>query len=133
VIFLLLAATLQAAPADPAPTPKADWEEVQEALAQRRRPIDWLRRPPYSEMLAAYPEEARRNGVTGSVVLTCLVTGRGTLTECVVTEETPANYGFGEAAIKLAPQFKMSPTTREGKPVEGGSVRLPIRFHEYRD
>lgn len=48
-----------------------------------------------------YPQAARRDGVSGHVMLECNATG-GALTPCAVDEETPAGEGFGESALKLA-------------------------------
>lgn len=47
---------------------------------------------------------------------------------CTVVREYPAGAGFGEATLKLAPLFQMSATTSDGTSVEGGTVRLPIRW-----
>ena len=36
--------------------------------------------------------------------------------------------GFGDAAMKLSKLFKMRPQTKDGQPVDGGTVRIPIAF-----
>ena len=53
---------------------------------------------------------------------------RGTLEGCSVTSEDPADMGFGDAALKMSKLFKMRPMSRDGQPVDGGTVRIPLRF-----
>jgi protein TonB len=49
--------------------------------------------------------------------------------DCFVTEETPSNYGFGQAALRLAPLFRMRPMTGDGViSTVGASVVIPIGF-----
>ncbi len=81
-----------------------------------------------SESIRYYPEAAQKAGQEGRVTIQCIVTRTGTLSDCSVLSEAPPGLGFGEAALKMAPQFKMRPQTKNGTPVEGGVVKIPLRF-----
>jgi protein TonB len=71
--------------------------------------------------LQVYPARAKALGLSGRAVLDCGVDGEGWLEACVVASESPANEGFGEAAMKMAPGFR--------KPLESGArVIIPIDF-----
>lgn len=89
---------------------------------------DWARRPTGDEVGRYYPEAAWREGVEGAATLSCRVEVTGSLKACAVVSETPAGAGFGDAALRLAPHFKMRPMTVNGQPVDGGSVRIPLAF-----
>ncbi|WP_165842831.1 TonB family protein [Phenylobacterium deserti] len=88
----------------------------------------WLRRPGPNDLRAAWPKGALEKRLEGRALIGCVVTAQGTLTQCQVLEETPAGSGFGGAALSLTPQFLMKPATQDGRPVEGGRVRIPIQF-----
>lgn len=60
--------------------------------------------------------------------MTCKVLKDGALTDCTILQEDPPGQGFGEAALASARYFKMTPTTADGKSVEGGSVIIPLKW-----
>lgn len=89
---------------------------------------DWQERPDGEAMANEYPGLATRLEIEGFATISCDVNALGKLTGCVVLSEAPADLGFGAAAVRLSAQFKMRPQTLNGIPVDGGNVRIPIRF-----
>jgi TonB family protein len=89
---------------------------------------DWTRKPTGDDFARYYPERAQRMNVEGRGVIKCNVTITGDLTNCIVEQEAPASMGFGEAALKLGKLFRARPATKDGVPVEGATVTIPIVF-----
>jgi TonB family protein len=89
---------------------------------------DWIRTPGPTSLSALYPVLAMRAHVGGAARLECVVTAEGLLVNCQVLSETPEGYGFGQAAINISSLFRMRPQTRDGHPVGGAIVVIPLRF-----
>lgn len=84
----------------------------------------WRQRP--RDLERYYPRRAMANNVRGEVVLDCLVDVAGAL-GCRVISETPANWGFGEAALRISRDYAMVPASRDGRLVEG-RYRMRVPF-----
>jgi len=89
---------------------------------------DWLTKPTGEDLADLYPKEAARNLVEGGATIACTIDANGALVNCVAETESPPGAGFGAAALAMSAKFKMRPMTRDGVPVAGGVVRIPIRF-----
>lgn len=113
----------------PAPeTPGTATEPTRPSPPVIRNP-QWIRQPSAAQMDRAYPGRAAADGVGGRAVLSCVVTGGGSVGDCVIVSETPQNQGFGRAAVSLSRYFQLSPRTVDGQAVEGARVTIPLTFN----
>jgi protein TonB len=114
IILTMLAA--DAAPAAAAAGPITDplWEQPKVSAADLQK---------------TYPPAALAQGASGAAALECTVAANGALSPCKVLAETPAGMQFGDAAVKVAGNFRMKTTTRSGASAVGRTVRIPIEFN----
>jgi TonB family protein len=89
---------------------------------------DWERMPDGDQLADLYPDLAREFGVFGKARIQCRVLADGRLSDCFVLSEAPAGFDFGDATLRAARYFKMRPKTINGRPVEGGTVIIPITW-----
>lgn len=68
-------------------------------------------------------------GMEGRAQISCVVNALGGLEKCMVSQESPRGFGFGQAALSIAPFFKMKPLTVDGAAVAGGTFSTTIRFN----
>ena len=73
-----------------------------------------------------YPESARRNGLTGDVVLRFLLSEKGGLSHLQVIHADPPEV-FNNAALTAIQKWQFSPAVKDGKPVPVW-VDLPLQF-----
>jgi protein TonB len=88
----------------------------------------WIAKPSGAQLARYYPQRAMNLGLNGAATLNCAVNAVGTVRDCTVVAETPADMGFGAAAVKLSRFFRMQPKTEDGQPVDGGQVSIPVSF-----
>jgi hypothetical protein len=86
-----------------------------------------VRTPSLAAMEKAFPDAARRRGVTwGSAILDCSVMSSGHFKDCRVHNEFPDGVGFGAAALRLSKYYKLVfPPGAEHITRTQISVRLP--------
>lgn len=87
----------------------------------------WAAIPAASDFQATFPQTA--NGVNNvRVALLCSADEAGALSGCTVDREEPSGMGYGQAALALAPKFRVGAWSVDGLPTYGAKVRVPIRY-----
>ena len=88
----------------------------------------WDHLPGPEDLSRWYPPLATMISVNGRAAMTCTVSAVGAVENCRVVAEAPANFGFGAAALAMAPLFHMQPRSLDGEAVGGAKVIIPVRF-----
>jgi hypothetical protein len=84
--------------------------------------------PTKPQMEALFPERASREGMAGKVQVRCEVMLDQRLTHCAVIAEEPVGYGFGDAGLRAATYYAVTPPLLNGRPVSGTNIVLRFRF-----
>ncbi|HKS08677.1 MAG TPA: energy transducer TonB [Pyrinomonadaceae bacterium] len=72
----------------------------------------------------SYTEDARQNAVAGTVVLKCVFSSNGSVTDITTISGLP--YGLTQKAIEAAERIKFLPATKDGKHV---SMRMQLEYN----
>jgi protein TonB len=106
-----------AAPAQPKASPAPAIHRPQWVVSPHG---SWTR--PFTAAVAA------RANQSGEATIDCLATQAGSLTDCWVKHETPADAGFGEAALILMQHVRLNPAGAGGEPIAGRAVVDTVSF-----
>jgi TonB family protein len=74
-----------------------------------------------------YPEDAKKAGAEGRVLLEAMVKADGTVAKAVVLEDVAACPEFGANAVTAVSQWKFKPATKDGKAI-GVWVKIPVAY-----
>lgn len=100
-------------------------EGAQRKLSRPR----WIRQLDPARIQAIFPKAAADAGVkSGLGVVECIVQPDGRLGGCKAVREDPAGLGFGDSALQVAAIMQLNPWSDDGRPVDGASIRLPVKF-----
>jgi hypothetical protein len=87
----------------------------------------WLSRPRGDQMAAFAPPDAVERGIDGGAVIECVPDDSGRMQQCHVIFEAPEGLGFGAAALKLAPAYRIDARASSGA-IAHPTMKLPIRW-----
>lgn len=88
---------------------------------------NWIHKPDNATILSVWPTAAYEARVSGRAMLTCKVDRHGLAEECEVVSEYPKGLGFGAAALRLRPTFKLKPAVGPNGPVTT-MMNVPVEF-----
>jgi protein TonB len=122
-----LAAVLLLAPAVAAADPASGAAALAGGSASYINP-HWAAVPAKRMYMSAYPPAALQAHTPGRAVLDCAVAADGSLADCAIVDESPGGQGFGDAALKLAPLFKLNPDSAPAGQLASSRVVFPVSF-----
>lgn len=80
---------------------------------------------PVRTVAPEYPDELRREGVSGLVMVKCSIDEQGNVTETLI--EKSSNAAFEKPAVAAVKKWKFKPAKQDGNPV-AIKVSIPIKF-----
>ena len=86
----------------------------------------WRSRPGNAEFTKAFEKAVTERPLNGFARLACLVAANGTLKDCRVAAEQPHGRGYGQAALALAPRFRMAPKDADRARDADRPIGLPL-------
>jgi protein TonB len=89
--------------------------------------VVFTQRPTPRRISELYPQSALRRGVGGRVQLDCRVQYDLSLT-CSVASESPADAGFGRAALAASTSYRARATLSDGASAVGAQTRIAVNF-----
>lgn len=99
---------------------------AQAAAAEPALKPVWVDRPPMAVASRLYPVALAEAGGGARTVVSCVVAGDGTLSDCNILEDSRPGLGAGEAMLKLMPRYRMKPVDANGRSVVGERIRMPM-------
>jgi outer membrane biosynthesis protein TonB len=89
--------------------------------------VVFVQRPTPRRIAELYPQSALRRGVGGRVQLDCRVASDLSLA-CMIASESPADAGFGRAALAAAESYRARGTLSNGASAVGSRTRISVNF-----
>lgn len=91
------------------------------------REPQWTQRPTPAQIAQLKPAASADFKLSAVASLWCVAQADGSLGACQIDWQDPPGMGFGEAAMKAAPLFRMAPSDRLGS-IEGRPVQAQINW-----
>lgn len=89
--------------------------------------VVFTQRPTPRRIAELYPQSALRRGVGGRVQLDCRVQFDLSLS-CTIAAESPADAGFGRAALAASTSYRARATLSDGASSVGAQTRIAVNF-----